>query len=147
MQATAFLKPARDIVHRADSLETMFRRTRKETNAILRVGAIDSAAAGLMPRLLSYLREDNPDIDIELLEQKTIRLLPQLLSGRLDIAIVRPPAHWIQGLQTGTFFSKRLSSPFRTPMHWRTELRFPFTISASSRSSFRTGNRGHIATI
>lgn len=83
--------PAREIIKRTDDLEAMFRQTQKETASVLRVGAIDSAAAGLMPRLLSHFRENNPDIDIQLLEQKTIRLLPQLLSGRLDIAIVRPP--------------------------------------------------------
>jgi DNA-binding transcriptional LysR family regulator len=86
-----FLEAARDIVKRADDLEAMFREAQNETAAILRLGAIDSAAAGLMPRLLPAFRESNPEIDIELLEQKTIRLLPQLLSGRLDIAIVRPP--------------------------------------------------------
>jgi DNA-binding transcriptional LysR family regulator len=44
-----------------------------------------------MPQLLPHFRELHSDIDVELLEQKTIRLLPRLLSGRLDIAIVRPP--------------------------------------------------------
>lgn len=87
-----FVGPAREIIKRTDDLEAMFRQTRTEAAPVLRVGAIDSAAAGLMPSLLSHFRETNPDIDIQLLEQKTIRLLPLLLSGRLDIAIVRPPA-------------------------------------------------------
>ncbi|EDQ34227.1 Transcriptional regulator [Hoeflea phototrophica DFL-43] len=87
-----FVGPAREIIKRTNDLEAMFRQTRTDTASVLRVGAIDSAAAGLMPRLLSHFRESHPEIDIQLLEQKTIRLLPQLLSGRLDIAIVRPPA-------------------------------------------------------
>ena len=57
----------------------------------LRIGAIDSAAAGLMPQFLPHFRDAHPEIDIELLEQKTIRILPRVLSGRLDAAIVRPP--------------------------------------------------------
>ena len=57
----------------------------------MRVGAIDSAAAGLVPLLLHDFREQRPDIIVQLLEDKTIRLLPRLLSGRLDLAFVRPP--------------------------------------------------------
>lgn len=86
-----FVEAARDIVARADRLEAAFREGRKARAPILRIGAIDSAAAGLMPQLLPHFREAHPEIDVELLEQKTIRLLPRVLSGRLDVAIVRPP--------------------------------------------------------
>jgi DNA-binding transcriptional LysR family regulator len=86
-----FVEAARDIVEQADRLEASFRENRQDQASILRIGAIDSAAAGLMPQLLPHFRELHPDIDVELLEQKTIRLVPRLLSGRLDIAIVRPP--------------------------------------------------------
>lgn len=86
-----FLESARDIIEQADRLETTFRENRRDQTSILRIGAIDSAAAGLMPQLLPHFRETHPDIDVELLEQKTFRLLPRLMSGRLDIAIVRPP--------------------------------------------------------
>ncbi len=86
-----FVEGARDIVERADRLEADFRDTRQNRIPVLRVGAIDSAAAGLMPQFLPHFREAHPEIDIELLEQKTIRLLPRILSGRLDAAIVRPP--------------------------------------------------------
>lgn len=86
-----FAEAARDIVGRADRLEARFRDSRQDRGAVLRIGAIDSAAAGLMPQFLPRFREAHPDIDIEMLEQKTIRLLPRVLSGRLDAAIVRPP--------------------------------------------------------
>ena len=87
----SFVEAARDIVEQADRLEASFRENRQDQASILRIGAIDSAAAGLMPQLLPHFRELHSDIDVELLEQKTIRLVPRLLSGRLDIAIVRPP--------------------------------------------------------
>ena len=35
----------------------------------------------------------SPDVTMQLVEDKTIRLLPRLLSGRLDLAFVRPPEH------------------------------------------------------
>ena len=88
---TAFLKQARDLLHRADQLATSFRERVRARAATIRVGAIDSAAAGLLPALLHDLREHHPDVTVKLVEDKTIRLLPRLLSGRLDLAFVRPP--------------------------------------------------------
>lgn len=86
-----FVEGARDVVERADKLRASFLETDLEKVQTLRVGAIDSAAAGLMPQLLPHLREAVPDLDVEMIEQKTIRLLPRILSGSLDMAIVRPP--------------------------------------------------------
>jgi DNA-binding transcriptional LysR family regulator len=57
----------------------------------LRIGAIDSAAAGLMPLVIRDFRERRPDVSVQMVENKTIRLLPRLLSGRLDLGFVRPP--------------------------------------------------------
>ncbi|MBY6200026.1 LysR family transcriptional regulator [Maritalea mobilis] len=87
----SFVEGARDIVARADRLEAAFRAEELDRRAVLRIGAIDSAAAGLLPQLLPHLRQAHPEIEVEIFEQKTIRLLPRLLSGRLDIALVRPP--------------------------------------------------------
>lgn len=86
-----FLREARDIVERADNLATRFRRHASPDSTVLRLGVIDSAAAGLVPQLLPLFHDRHPQVSVQLLEQKTIRLLPRLLSGRLDLAIVRPP--------------------------------------------------------
>ena len=58
---------------------------------LFELGSIDSAAVGLVPRLIHDFRAQRPDVEIRLFEEKTIRLLPQLLSGRIDLALVRPP--------------------------------------------------------
>jgi DNA-binding transcriptional LysR family regulator len=85
------LREARILLDQADGLAVKIRaRGRKET-ATIRVGAIDSAAAGLLPMLLQDFRRRRPDVTVKLTEEKTIRLLPRLLSGRLDLALVRPP--------------------------------------------------------
>lgn len=89
-----FVAAARDVVARADRLEASFRDSAHLESPTLRIGAIDSAAAGLLPQLLPRLREVMPDLDVEMIEQKTIRLLPRILSGNLDIAIIRPPETW-----------------------------------------------------
>ncbi len=98
-EGRAFAKAARDILARADALERSFRDRKVDAAQTLRIGAIDSAAVGLIPLLLPHLRDAYPEIEVELMEQKTIRLLPRLLSGRLDLAIVRPPETWDNALE------------------------------------------------
>jgi DNA-binding transcriptional LysR family regulator len=85
------LGDARKLLAQADAIQNRFRETVRLRATKLRVGAIDSAAAGLIPMLLNDFRKDRPDVEVQLLEDKTIRLLPRLLSGRLDLAFVRPP--------------------------------------------------------
>ncbi len=87
----AFLPEARDLLDRADALASRMKVRGREEAAVLRVGAIDSAAIGLLPMILHDFRQRRPDVVVTLVEEKTIRLLPKLLSGRLDLAFVRPP--------------------------------------------------------
>jgi DNA-binding transcriptional LysR family regulator len=86
------LREAKSILARVETVENSFRSgSRSRTSRSLKVGAIDSAAAGLLPELLRDFRVEHPEIAVHLLEDKTIRLLPKLLSGALDLAFVRPP--------------------------------------------------------
>lgn len=87
------LNESRLLLAQADRLAARFRERGRDGAALLRVGAIDSAAAGLLPQLLQDFRREQPDCAVQLLEDKTIRLLPKLMSGRLDLAILRPPDH------------------------------------------------------
>ncbi|RTL51833.1 MAG: LysR family transcriptional regulator [Bradyrhizobiaceae bacterium] len=85
------LKEARLLLAQADDLSASFRARARANTSSLRVGAIDSAAAGLLPMLLHDFRESEPDITVNLTEDKSIRLLPRLLSGRIDLAFIRLP--------------------------------------------------------
>jgi DNA-binding transcriptional LysR family regulator len=85
------LKDARALLAQADKLAATFRTQGRKQASTVRVGAIDSAAAGLLPMLLHDFRARRPDVTVQLVEDKTLRLVPQLLSGRLDLAFVRPP--------------------------------------------------------
>jgi len=87
------LDAARGLLAQADALAARLRLRGREQAATLRIGAIDSAAAGLVPLLLHDFRARRPAVAVQLLEDKTIRLLPRLLSGRLDLAFIRPPEH------------------------------------------------------
>lgn len=85
------LREARILLTQADMVSEMFRRRRHLERTEIRVGAIDSAAAGLIPQLLHDLKLEHPGIAVQLLEDKTVRLLPKLMSGRLDLVFIRPP--------------------------------------------------------
>lgn len=86
------LRDARTILSRVEAVEEGFRtRSRSRGTRLFRIGAIDSAAAGLLPPLLRDFRKARPDVPVQLSEEKTIRLLPKILSGALDLAFVRPP--------------------------------------------------------
>jgi DNA-binding transcriptional LysR family regulator len=86
-----FLRDARKLLTHADEVQSRFREGVRLKAKKLRVGAIDSAAVGLLPMLLNDFRKEHPGVELQLLEDKTIRLLPRVLSGRLDLAFVRPP--------------------------------------------------------
>ena len=85
------LGEARKLLAHADTIRARFRDNVRLKATRLSIGTIDSAAAGLLPTLLKDFRKVRPEVEVQLLEDKTIRLLPRVLSGRLDLAFVRPP--------------------------------------------------------
>lgn len=85
------LNEAQALLAQAEGLARRFRGRSRDQATTLRLGAIDSASAGLVPMLLHDFRQRHPAIVVVLVENKTIRLLPWLLSGRIDLALVRPP--------------------------------------------------------
>lgn len=86
------VRDARQILEGIASLAQRFRDRAGTLPRPLRVGAIDSAAAVLMPELIARMRQRDPALSVLLTEDKSIRLLPKLLSGGLDLAVVRPGA-------------------------------------------------------
>ncbi|MDE2379525.1 LysR family transcriptional regulator [Bradyrhizobium sp.] len=105
-EGTALLQDAQALVARADEIARRIRERGRKRARTLRLGAIDTAAAGLVPMLLHDVRRARPEAAIELLEDKTIRLLPRLLSGRLDLALVRPAEHHDRRLEFEMLFEE-----------------------------------------
>jgi DNA-binding transcriptional LysR family regulator len=85
------LEEARSLLAQSDALAARMRTRSRQQSAVLRLGAIDSAAAGLVPLLLHDFKQQRPDVKFQLFEDKSIRLLPRLISGSLDLAFIRPP--------------------------------------------------------
>ncbi len=57
----------------------------------LRVGAIDAASASFLPRRDHALCGVLPNVDLRLTETMTAQQLQMLRTGRLDLALIRPP--------------------------------------------------------
>ncbi|MGV1988625.1 LysR family transcriptional regulator [Agrobacterium sp. 22-221-1] len=84
------LEEIRPILTRLEELEQRFRAERHRPSSVLRIGAIDSAAAGLIPQILHDLKAERPELIVHLVEDKSIRLVPKLLAGGLDLVFIRP---------------------------------------------------------
>ncbi|WP_243077536.1 LysR family transcriptional regulator [Pantoea sp. MQR6] len=90
-EGVEFFDEAVKLVTQFDELALRFRAANKRGRKILRIGAIDSAAQGLIPHLLNHFMQIYPDTDIHLSEDKTVNLIPRLKSGWLDMIFIRPP--------------------------------------------------------
>lgn len=92
-EGAEFLNEAKVILADFDALRLRFRKNTPSHKKTLRIGAIDSAARGLLPELLNLFVRHYPDADIHITEDKTYSLIPRLNSGWLDVVFVRPPEH------------------------------------------------------
>jgi DNA-binding transcriptional LysR family regulator len=113
----ALLEGAQDILGRTDALARGIRERARRPGFTLKLGAIDTAAAGFVPDLLHDFRKRRPDVTVQLAEEKTIRLLPRLLSGRLDLALIRPPGQMDRRIEHAMLFHETpvVAVPARLP--------------------------------
>lgn len=102
----ALLEEVRPLLARLNELEQRFRANQRQRSHVLRIGAIDSAAAGLLPTLIQDFRAIAPDVKTQLTEDKSIRLVPKLLAGGLDLAFIRPRSGMSQNLAVEDLFSE-----------------------------------------
>ncbi|KIL97312.1 Hydrogen peroxide-inducible genes activator [Paramagnetospirillum magnetotacticum MS-1] len=82
---------ARDLLRGAEDLADLARAHGKPLCGRLRLGVIPTIAPFLLPRALSGLRAQYPDLRLELREDLTARLLDRLVAGELDAAVLALP--------------------------------------------------------
>ncbi|ONG47308.1 LysR family transcriptional regulator [Pseudoroseomonas deserti] len=87
----ALLPDARALLDRAAEAAARVRAAARAETQPLRIGAIDSAASGLLPPLLYAFHQAHPQVETRLWEEKSARLLPMLAAGRLELIFIRPP--------------------------------------------------------
>jgi DNA-binding transcriptional LysR family regulator len=104
------LEHAHAIVTRAERAAEEITAVGRDQAARLRVGAVPTAAATLLPRALARYARDRPGARVAFVEDVTPKLLPRLRDGELDVAVVTdyPPG---LPLLTGIELVKLLDDP------------------------------------
>jgi LysR family hydrogen peroxide-inducible transcriptional activator len=82
---------ARDLLAAATDLAETARTAAAPLSGALKLGAIPTIAPFLLPQVLPPLRRAHPQLKLYLREDLTDRLIEQLRSGRLDIALIALP--------------------------------------------------------
>jgi LysR family hydrogen peroxide-inducible transcriptional activator len=109
-----------DILRSVDELGDFARASRDRLVGRLRIGMIPTIAPYLLPKLIGYLAQMHPELDIHVRETLTPRLIQELAEGRLDTAILALPVSepWLAevGLFAENFLLVRPGADAGTPV-------------------------------
>ncbi|UWU26095.1 LysR family transcriptional regulator (plasmid) [Rhizobium sp. CB3060] len=84
-----FYEQSLQILGRIDQMRDATRRIGLSQNTVLSIGFVASTLYGGLPSLVRKLRQNAPDLDIQLLEMVSVQQLPALKEGRIDIGFGR----------------------------------------------------------
>ena len=84
-----FYEQALQILGRVEQMKEATRRLGLNQNRVLSIGFVASTLYGGLPALVRKLRQQAPDVDIQLLEMMSVHQLPALKEGRIDIGFGR----------------------------------------------------------
>ncbi len=82
---------ARRIISELRSIEDDLVSLRDDVGGSVRAGVIGTTARWLVPALLDSLSRSFPRVELLIIEATTTSLIPQLLTDRLDVAVVNLP--------------------------------------------------------
>lgn len=82
---------AEEIVQRLDTLSSRVRELRGMQRGELKLGTIDAASIYVLPRVFRFFRNRYPGIDINVEVSESARLVNDLTTGRIELAIVTLP--------------------------------------------------------
>jgi LysR family hydrogen peroxide-inducible transcriptional activator len=85
------IERVRDILRSVDELGDFARASRDRFAGRLRLGMIPTIAPYLLPRIMGDLTRLHPELDIQVREALTPKLIEELSEGRLDTAILALP--------------------------------------------------------
>src|SRR5690606_17162566 len=100
------LKRVKSILEQVEQLEECSRSGGNILDGPVQIGIIPTVAPYLVPKLVPYLRERYPTIELELREAVTGRLIIDLQEGRLDAVIAALPVV-AEGVETLPLFPDR----------------------------------------
>ena len=90
-EGRAVLERARRIEAEFEALDSDVASLRDTVSGTVHLGSIGTTARWLAPLLLDRLAEEYPDVSVVMLDAPTSSLVPNLLDGRIDIALLNLP--------------------------------------------------------
>jgi DNA-binding transcriptional LysR family regulator len=84
-----FYEQALQVLGRVDQMKDATRRVGLNRNRVLSIGFVASTLYGGLPSLVRKLRQNAPELDIQLLEMLSIQQIPALKEGRIDLGFGR----------------------------------------------------------
>ncbi len=87
----AFIERARALVQQAEELGDFARAAQDRLAGQLRLGVIPTIAPYILPQLISALSRDHGELDLNIRESMTPRLVHDVMTGSLDMAMVALP--------------------------------------------------------
>jgi DNA-binding transcriptional LysR family regulator len=84
---------ARRILTELRAIEDDLVALRDDVSGSVRAGVIGTTARWLVPAILDGVSREFPRIELQVIEATTTSLLPQLLSGRIDLAVINLPVN------------------------------------------------------
>lgn len=87
----AALEEARRALFHADEFVHAARAAAKGERGVLRMGFVGSATRSILPAVIPVFRRRYPGIQLILRETRSVQIVDELESGKLDIGIVRIP--------------------------------------------------------
>lgn len=84
-----FYEQALQIINRLDQLKTATRQIGLNQRQTLSIGFVASTLYGGLPMLVRKLRQQYPDVDVQLVELTSMQQLAALKSGRIDVGFGR----------------------------------------------------------
>ena len=84
-----FHEQALQILGRVEQMKTATRRAGNNERSVLSIGFVASTLYGGLPTLVRKLRQNAPDLDIQLLEMMSVQQNEALKTGRIDVGFGR----------------------------------------------------------
>jgi molybdate transport repressor ModE-like protein len=108
---------ARRVHHELESLRSDVASMLHEVSGQVRLGCIGTASRWLLPNLLRVMAERHPRVQVVIVDATTTSLVPQVVSGALDLAVVNLPLG-NRDLTTEPLFDEQriLAVPFAHPL-------------------------------
>ncbi len=82
---------AQGLLRDADDIRALAATRRQPLTGTVHLGVIPTIAPYLLPRCLPVLRQSQPELDLILLEDQTLRLLDALRAGKIDVVLMALP--------------------------------------------------------